>query len=89
MKIKTLKTKIKDLPTTGPAAGFVRQLAGASNQKFRDAHRCLVNFKEDAGSSAAPDTRQAIIHCGEQRKIVDKFVENFGDLTVEQFLNKK
>ena len=89
MKAKTLKTKIKDLPTTGGAAGFIRQLAGANAQIYRDSHRCLVNFKEDAGHAGAPDTRQAIIHCAKQRIIINEFVEKFGDLTVEEFLNLK
>lgn len=39
MKAKTLKTKIKDLPTSGSAAGFIRQLAGVDAQMYRDAHR--------------------------------------------------
>ena len=89
MKAKTLRTKIKDLPTTGSAAGFIRQLAGADAQIYRDSHRCLANFKEDAGHAGAPDTRQAVIHCAKQKIIVDKFIEKFGDLTVEEFLNLK
>ena len=89
MKAKTLKTKIKDLPTTGSAAGFIRQLAGADAQIYRDSHRCLASLKEDAGHAGAPDTRQAVIHCTKQRIIIDEFIENFGDLTVEEFLNLK
>ena len=89
MKAKTLKTKIKDLPITGSAAGFIRQLAGADAQIYRDSHRCLANFKEDAGHAGAPDTRQAAIHCAKQKIIVDKFIKKFGDLTVEEFLNLK
>ena len=89
MKAKTLKTKIKDLPITGAAAGFIRQLAGADAQIYRDAHRCLANFKEDAGHVGAPDTRQAITYCAKQQMIIDDFIEKFGDLTVEEFLNLK
>ena len=89
MKTKTLKTKIKDLTTTGSAAGFIRQLAGADAKIYRDSHRCLANFKEDAGHVGAPDTRQALIYCSQQKIIVEKFVEEFGDLTVEEFLNLK
>jgi hypothetical protein len=89
MKAKTLKTKIKDLPTSGSAAGFIRQLAGVDAQMYRDAHRCLTNFKEDAGYIGAPDVKQAVIHRLRQRQIVNEFVEEFGDLTVEEFLNLK
>ena len=89
MKTKTLKTKIKDLPTTGSAAGFIRQLAGADAQIYRDSHRCLASFKEDAGHAGAPDTRQAVIHCSQQQMVINKFVEKFGDLTVEEYLNLK
>ena len=89
MKAKTLKTKIKDLPITGSAAGFIRQLAGADAQIYRDSHRCLANLKEDAGHVGAPDTRQAVIHCAKQRIIINEFVEKFGDLTVEEFFNLK
>ena len=89
MKAKTLKTTIKDLPTTGSAAGFIRQLAGVDAQIYRDSHRCLANFKEDAGHIGAPDTRQAVIYCARQRIIINEFVEKFGDLTVEEFLNLK
>ena len=89
MKAKTLKTKIKDLTTTGSAAGFIRQLAGADAKIYRDSHRCLANLKEDAGHVGAPDTRQAVIYFSQQKIIVEKFVEEFGDLTVEEFLNLK
>ena len=89
MKAKTLKTKIKDLPTTGSAAGFIRQLAGADAQIYRDSHRCLANLKEDAGHAGAPDTRQAAIYCSRQQIIIDEFIKKFGDLKVEEFLNLK
>lgn len=89
MKTKTLKTKIKNLPTTGSASGFIRQLAGVDAQMYRDAHRCLTNFKEDAGHAGAPDTESATSLCAWQQKIINEFVENFGDLTVEEFLNLK
>ena len=89
MKAKTLKTKIKDLPTTGSAAGFIRQLAGADAQIYGDSHRCLANLKEDAGHAGAPDTRQAAIYCSQQQIIIDEFIKKFGDLTVEDFFNLK
>ena len=46
MKESTLKTKIKDLPTTGNFCCLIRQLAGVSGQKYRDAHRCRANAAE-------------------------------------------
>ena len=48
MKEATLKTLIKNLPTTGDKSGFIRQLAGVSAQKYRDAHRCMSNAREDS-----------------------------------------
>lgn len=83
MKEKTLKTKIKDLPTTGNACGFIRQLAGVSAQKYRDAHRARQNEKE--GDSINMTINNRLIK--NQSDAVAAFVEKFGEMTVEEFLN--
>lgn len=82
MKEKTLKTKIRDLPTAGNASGFVRQLAGVSGQKYRDAHRCLANAKE----GDVVDVQTASAHTAEQAAVVADFIKKFGDSTVAEFL---
>ena len=83
MKEKTLKTKIKDLPTTGNACGFVRQLAGVAAQKYRDAHRARQNEKE--GDIIDMTINNRLIKS--QSDVVAVFIEKFGEMTVEEFLN--
>lgn len=84
MKEKTLNTKISDLPTTGNASGFIRQLAGVSGQKYRDAHRCRANAAE--GDNV--DLQTANRHVNEQRAAVESFRAKFGEMTVGEFLEK-
>lgn len=84
MKKETLNTLIKDLPTTGNACGFIRQLAGVSGQKYRDAHRARQNAKE----GDAVDLRAANRHCREQADAVAAFVSQYGNLTVGEYLEK-
>ncbi len=82
MKEKTLKTKIKDLPKTGNACGFIRQLAGVSAQKYRDAHRARQNEKE--GDCINMTINDRLIK--NQSDVVSAFVEKFGEMTVEEYL---
>ena len=84
MKEKTLKTKIKDLPTTGNACCLIRQLAGVSGQKYRDAHRAFQNAKE----GDAVDLSAANRHRNKQREAVEAFRSKFGEMTVEEYLEK-
>lgn len=86
MKIKTLNTKIKDLPTTGNCCGFIRELAGVSHTKYRDAHRCMQNAREDG--FLAPCTEQAEKHISEQKSAVESFVAEFGEMTVKEYFDK-
>ena len=76
MKAKTLQMKIKDLHI-----GFLRQLAGVSGQKYRDAHRCRANEKE----GDCVDTSAANRHIREQSEAVKAFVEKYGNLTVGEY----
>lgn len=84
MKEKTLKTKIVDLPTTGNFCCLIRQLAGVSGQKYRDAHRAYQNAKEGdcVGLEAARK------HCNAQRAAVEAFRAKYGELTVGEYLEK-
>ena len=82
MKEKTLKAKIKDLPTNGNACGFIRQLAGVSDQKHRDAHRARQNEKE--GDCINMKINESLIK--NQADAVSAFVEKFGEMTVEEYL---
>lgn len=84
MKESTLKTKINDLPTTGNACCLIRQLAGVSGQKYRDAHRCRANAAE--GDNV--DLKTANRHVNEQRAAVESFREKYGEMTVVEFLKK-
>ena len=84
MKEKTLKTKIKDLPTTGNACCLIRQLAGVSGQKYRDAHRAFQNAKE----GDAVDLSAANRHRNKQREAVEAFRAKFGEMTVGEYLEK-
>ena len=84
MKEKTLKTKIKDLPTTGNACCLIRQLAGVSGQKYRDAHRAFQNAKE----GDAVDLSAANRHRNKQREAVEAFRSKFGEMTVGEYLEK-
>jgi hypothetical protein len=86
MKDKTLNMKIKDLPTTGSTCGFIRQLAGVSDQKYRDAHRCCANAREDG--LAGPDTTIANKHINEQKTAIEQFVAEFGEMTVREYLGE-
>jgi hypothetical protein len=45
MKEKTLNTKIYDLPTTGNSCCLIRQLAGVSGQKYRDARQLNLSAR--------------------------------------------
>ena len=83
MKEKTLKTKIKNLPTTGNACGFIRQLANVAAQKYRDAHRARQNEKEGDCINMTVNNRLIT----SQADAVAAFVEKFGEMTVEEFLN--
>lgn len=83
MREQTLKTLIKDLPTTGNACGFIRQLAGVSAQKYRDAHRARQNEKE--GDIIDMTINNRLIKS--QSDSVSAFIEKFGEMTVEEFLN--
>lgn len=82
MKKSTLKTLIKNLPTTGNCCGFIRQLAGANAQKYSDATACMMYAKN--GESV--DTMAAKKHLAERDNIVAAFVEKYGDMTVEEYL---
>lgn len=82
MKEKTLKMKIADLATTGNLCGLIRQLAGVSGQKYRDAHRCRANAAE--GDNV--DLNTANRHVNEQRDAVEAFRAKYGHLTVAQYL---
>lgn len=86
MKKATLNTLIKNLPTTGDKSGFIRQLAGVSAQKYRDAHRCMSNSREDG--DLGPDTKMATKHIAEQKYAVSAFVEKYGHMTVEEYLKE-
>lgn len=85
MKEKTLKTKIKDLPTTGNACGFIRQLAGVSAQKYSDAHRARQNEKE--GDCINMTINERLLK--NQADAVSAFVEKFGEMTVEEYMKEK
>ena len=85
MKEKTLKTKIADLPTQGNFCCLIRQLAGVSGQKYRDAHRCRANAEE--GDSV--DLNYADRHINQQREAVEAFRTKFGEMTVEEYLESK
>lgn len=82
MKESTLKTKIKDMPTTGNFCCLIRQLAGVSGQKYRDAHRAFQNAKE----GDAVDLRGANRHCNAQRAAVEAFRAKYGEMTVGEYL---
>ena len=84
MKEKTLKTKIKDLPTTGNFCCLIRQLAGVSGQKYRDAHRAFQNAKE----GDALDLSAANRHRNKQREAVESFSAKYGEMTVGEYLEK-
>lgn len=84
MKEKTLQTKIKDLPTTGNFCCLIRQLAGVSGQKYRDAHRCRANAAE--GDNV--DLKTANRHVDEQRAAVEAFRAKYGEMTVGEYLEK-
>lgn len=75
MKTQTLNTQIKDL-NNECGKGFLRQLAGVSGQKYRDARSCLRNAAEDG--VLAPDTTQAIKFTDFQNSAVAELVKNFG-----------
>lgn len=83
MKKSTLKTLIKNLPTNGNCSGLIRQLAGADAQKYRDATACL----HYAGMGEAVDTARAKKALDERNAIVAAFVEKYGEMTVERFIN--
>lgn len=85
MKKSTLKTLIKNLPTTGNGCGLIRQLAGADAQKYRDATACL----HYAGMGEAVDTARAKTMLDERNATVAAFVEKYGEMTVEEFLAKE
>lgn len=82
MKEKTLKLKIADLATTGNFACLIRQLAGVSGQKYRDAHRCRANAAEGDNVDLNPANR----HVNEQRDAVEAFRAKYGHLTVGEYL---
>lgn len=82
MKESTLKTKIKDLPTTGNFCCLIRQLAGVSGQKYRDAHRAYQNAKE--GDSVGLEAARK--HCNAQRAAVEAFRTKYGEMTVGEYL---
>ena len=84
MKEKTLQTKIEDLPTTGNACCLIRQLAGVSGQKYRDAHRCRANAAE--GDNV--DLQTVNRHVDEQRAAVESFRAKYGEMTVGEYLKK-
>lgn len=89
MKTKTLNTKIKELPTTGSACGFIRQLAGVDAQKYRDAHRCTMNAREDVAAGfahLAGNIQNAESLIIVQKSAVADFVKNFGEMTVREYL---
>ena len=75
-----MKQKIKDLHI-----GFLRQLAGVSSQKYRDAHRCRANEKE----GDCVDTSAANRHIREQSEAVKAFVEKYGNLTLEEYYGQR
>ena len=79
MKEKTLKMKIADLATTGNFCCLIRQLAGVSGQKYRDAHRCRANAEEG-------DLNPANRHIDEQRAAVEAFRAKYGHMTVGEYL---
>lgn len=82
MKEKTLNTKIADLATTGNFCCLIRQLAGVSGQKYRDAHRCRANAAEGDNVDLNPANR----HVAEQRAAVEAFRAKYGHLTVGEYL---
>ena len=84
MQEKTLNTKIYDLPTTGNSCCLIRQLAGVSGQKYRDAHRCRANAAE--GDNVDLKTANRDVY--EQRAAVESFRAKFGEMTVGEFLEK-
>ena len=84
MKEKTLKTNIKDLPTTGNFCCLIRQLAGVSEQKYSDAHRAFQNAKE----GDVVDLRAANRHRNKQRASVEAFRAKYGEMTVGDYLKK-
>lgn len=86
MKMKTLNAKIKDLPTKGNCCGFIRELSGVSHAKYRDAHRCMQNAREDG--YLAPCTEQAEKHISEQKSAVERFIAEFGEFTVKEYFDK-
>lgn len=85
MKSKTLDTMIADLPTKGDGCGFIRQLAGVADQKYRDAHRCMMNATEDG--YLAPNTTMAKNHIAEQRDAMAGFIARFGNMTVREYFH--
>lgn len=85
MKESVLKTKISDLPTLGNFCCLIRQLAGVSGQKYRDAHRCRAN----AAEGDCVDLNHADRHINEQREAVEAFRAKYGHLTVGEYLEKK
>ena len=90
MKTKTLNTFIKDLPTIGSKCGFIRQLAGVDSQKYRDAHRCTMNAREDAAAGFIPgNTTEAAKAINYQKLAAADFVKKFGDLTVREYFESQ
>nr|DAF95964.1 MAG TPA: hypothetical protein [Myoviridae sp. ctwVB15] len=85
MKERMLKIKIADLPTTGNLCGLIRQLAGVSGQKYRDAHRCRANAAEGDNVDLNPANR----HIDEQRAAVEAFRAKYGQMTVGEYLALK
>ena len=85
MKERTLNTKIGDLPTRGNFCCLIRQLAGASGQKYRDAHRCRANAAEGDCVDVNPANR----HINEQREAVEAFRAKYSYLTVGEYLTRK
>lgn len=90
MKTKTLNTLIKDLPTTGDACGFIRQLAGVDSQKYRDAHRCTMDAREDAAAGFIPNNIvNATKTINYQKAAVVEFVKKYSKMTVREYFELK
>lgn len=85
MKAKTLKMKIRDLSVTGNLCGLIRQLAGVSGQKYRDAHRAGANAKEGDELDMESGAKQI----SAQHAAVEAFRAKYGDLTVGEYLETK
>lgn len=85
MKEKTLQMKIADLATTGNFCCLIRQLAGVSSQKYRDAHRCRSN----AADGDCVDLNPANRHINQQREAVEAFRAKYGEMTVGEYLERR